>query len=260
MNAGASFAVQHHAIAKLAYTHIILIVPLFLAMGIVIAFYALGALHSDRKNRSIWLWRSLPISDAMTVWSKVAFALGVAPLVTITCIALSLVIFAIVMCIAGAIFDFNIFNSVLWQPATLRLPFQAIALWTIYVFWALPTIGWFLLISAVVKRAPFVWAIALPLVAVAIISTMNMLFKLNHSFIWVRDEIILRAVTSTVPGAWTYYLNPQISFLSDPNISSPTDWLLVANWQSVHTPTFWVGTIVGILLITLAIRCRRWRE
>ena len=44
-------------------------------------FYCLGALHSERRDRSILFWKSLPVSDLTTVLSKATIPLVVLPLV-----------------------------------------------------------------------------------------------------------------------------------------------------------------------------------
>jgi ABC-2 type transport system permease protein len=57
--------------------------PLFIMHAGVVFFYCLGALYDERRDRSILFWKSLPVSDAMTVLSKAVTALCVAPLITI---------------------------------------------------------------------------------------------------------------------------------------------------------------------------------
>ena len=49
---------------------------------IVAVFYCLGALHGERRDRSILFWKSLPVSDLTTVLSKAAMPLVVLPVVT----------------------------------------------------------------------------------------------------------------------------------------------------------------------------------
>jgi ABC-2 type transport system permease protein len=50
-------------------------------MSVVFFFYLLDCLHSERKDRSVLFWRSLPVSDTQTVVSKLATAAGAIPLV-----------------------------------------------------------------------------------------------------------------------------------------------------------------------------------
>src|SRR5690606_30056080 len=55
----------------------------FIVLTFVVFFYCLGALYDDRKDRSVLFWKSLPISDAQTVLSKVASAVVVAPVLAV---------------------------------------------------------------------------------------------------------------------------------------------------------------------------------
>src|SRR5881394_4329460 len=48
---------------------------------IVGVFYCLDALHSERRDRSILFWKSLPVSDLTTVLSKASVPLAILPLV-----------------------------------------------------------------------------------------------------------------------------------------------------------------------------------
>jgi ABC-2 type transport system permease protein len=48
-------------------------------LGFVVFFYCLGSLYDERKDRSVLFWKSLPLSDRDTVFSKAASALLVAP-------------------------------------------------------------------------------------------------------------------------------------------------------------------------------------
>jgi ABC-2 type transport system permease protein len=56
---------------------------LFLIPSFVIFFYCLGTLFDERRDRSVLFWKSLPISDTVTVLSKVTTALVVAPFITL---------------------------------------------------------------------------------------------------------------------------------------------------------------------------------
>ena len=46
-----------------------LTLPYFITMAIVLYFYLLDSLYSERRDRSILFWKSLPVSDAETVLS-----------------------------------------------------------------------------------------------------------------------------------------------------------------------------------------------
>src|SRR4030088_2863380 len=49
---------------------------------IVGLFYCLDALHSERRDRSILFWKSLPVSDLTSVLSKATIPLAILPLVS----------------------------------------------------------------------------------------------------------------------------------------------------------------------------------
>jgi ABC-2 type transport system permease protein len=53
---------------------------LYVAAAIVGAFVALDCLYAERKDRSILFWKSLPVSDGLTVLSKFLVIVVVAPL------------------------------------------------------------------------------------------------------------------------------------------------------------------------------------
>ena len=54
--------------------------PLSLVTSIVLLFYLLDCLYAERKDRSILFFKSLPVSDGLTVLSKLLVALVIAPL------------------------------------------------------------------------------------------------------------------------------------------------------------------------------------
>ena len=59
-----------------------------IVMVFVMFFYCLGALYDERKDRSVLFWKSMPVSDGMTVASKVVSAAGTLPvLATLSAIA-----------------------------------------------------------------------------------------------------------------------------------------------------------------------------
>lgn len=66
---------------------------IILVMFVVSAFYALSCLFNERQDESVLFWRSLPISDHMTVASKLVIALIVVPIVIVLCQTVMAVIF-----------------------------------------------------------------------------------------------------------------------------------------------------------------------
>src|SRR5689334_1376487 len=55
-------------------------VPLCVVMSFCLAYYLLDCLYAERRDRSILFWKSLPVSDSLTVGSKVLVAIAIVPL------------------------------------------------------------------------------------------------------------------------------------------------------------------------------------
>jgi len=74
--------------------------PLFIVTAICVGFYLLDCLYAERKDRSILFWKSLPVSDGLTVASKFLVAAVVVPLGALVLALVSdLVYTAILFCV-----------------------------------------------------------------------------------------------------------------------------------------------------------------
>ncbi|MCS6947973.1 MAG: hypothetical protein NZM12_10195, partial [Steroidobacteraceae bacterium] len=97
-------------------TLILISIPILIAAGVAIFLYLADALYAERKDRSILFWKSLPVSDAATVWSKLVTALGAAPLLTwgICAVAVTLCFLALQWRASGTPFA----QAMAWDTAT----------------------------------------------------------------------------------------------------------------------------------------------
>ena len=131
---------------------------------IVGVFYSLDALHSERRDRSILFWKSLPVSDLTTVLSKASLPLLVLPLLVF---AITVIVQLIMLLLSTAVLLMSGGSVVmLWK----RLPLLQMELVTLYgatviALWYAPIYGWLLLVSGWARRATFLWAV-LPLLAI----------------------------------------------------------------------------------------------
>ena len=117
-------------------------------LGFVVFFYCLGSLYDERKDRSVLFWKSLPLSDRDTVFSKAASALLVAP--TLAVGAAIACMFAFMLLVSAFVLLHN-GNPVtlLWGPGSpLANAGLLLASIPIYALWALPTVGWLMLCSS----------------------------------------------------------------------------------------------------------------
>lgn len=230
---------------------------LFFVMSFVVFFYLIGALYDDRSNRSVLFWKSLPISDRDTVLSKVASAIVMAPLISWTIATLASLILAVLACVGMSAAGLNVFGAVLGNGKLYALPFEFLACLPVYILWSLPTVGWLLMVSAWARTKPFLWAVGLPLGAALLLLWGKALFDLPIQMGWFMQNVVSRLLLSAVPGSWSFQLKGQVAFPVDSlDHGSP----LIAAWQTLGTPNLWIGAVVGIAMIVVAIRLRRFRD
>ena len=122
-------------------------------MFVVAIFYALSCLYDERQDDSVLFWRSLPISDAMTITSKLFIPLVMAPLMILVCQALNNVLFL------GANATTYLSGAFLGLSSELL---KKIA-WSL-----LPMISWCFFCSIIAKKTPFLLAFITPILLILI--------------------------------------------------------------------------------------------
>jgi ABC-2 type transport system permease protein len=141
----------------------------FLLMSLVVALnYLLGSMFNERKDRSILFWKSMPVSDALTVVSKLVTGIFVVPMIyLIFClIAQLLSLFVLTLVLIGT--DYPVWD-ILWLPINpISHTFSLLFYQLMQSFWSAPWFGYALLLSAWAKSSPVVWFFGIP-VAVAIL-------------------------------------------------------------------------------------------
>jgi len=126
-------------------------------------FYSLDALHGERRDRSILFWKSLPVSDRVTVLSKAFIPLILLPVVTLAaCLATQ---FVMLLLSAGALLATGESLAPLRALPLLPLWGEVIGGIAVLAVWQAPMNGWLLLVSGWARRAVLLWAVLLPLAA-----------------------------------------------------------------------------------------------
>src|SRR6266446_8010694 len=131
---------------------------------IVGVFYCLDALHSERRDRSILFWKSLPVSDLTTVLSKATIPLVVLPLIAFAitvCVQVIMVLETSLVLIFHGMSPTTTWTAVPFFQDWLVLLYGLVAI----ALWHAPIYGWLLLVSGWARRATFLWAV-LPLLAI----------------------------------------------------------------------------------------------
>ena len=202
-----------------------LVLPQLLVAFVVVFFYLLDCLFTERRDRSILFWKSLPVSDAKTVLSKLFVALVAVPLWSW---ALSLVVGLVVFgVLAAQVSGTPAAGLGTWHGVTwLAVQAAMLGKMVIAALWYLPVAGWLLLVSVLAKRAPFLWA-TLPFLVLSLAERI--------------------ALGSNVVGA----LVAQRLFGFSEEVSLMSEFPLLAS------PGLWIGVAVGAALVYAAIRVRR---
>jgi ABC-2 type transport system permease protein len=233
----------------------VLAMPFFVTVLFTQFFYTTDALYSERRDRSILFWKSLPISDTSAVLSKLAIAGLVMPAVG----ALAAVISEVaVFIIASAKLSVLPGLAVhLWEPGVWATWLMVLAyLLLANMLWYLPLLGWLLLVSAWAPRAPFMYAI-LPPLAIALaeyvvfrthwvmsvvaerIGNMGFLAHAMGSHAGAGFGVVIDAKTVTMPSSIASLMQP-MAYLTSPAV--------------------WLGVCFAIGTVAAAIWVRRYRD
>jgi ABC-2 type transport system permease protein len=236
--------------------------PIFFVLPIVGFFYCLAALYDDRRDRSILFWKSLPISDADTVLSKLLTVLVVAPLITIgvaTAAALAILFFG---GIATSAHGVNLFGAVLTNVNFYLAPLYIVAMLPVYILWALPTAGWLLLVSSWARSKVFLWAVGVPLFAAVLLKWLDYLLGVTGGVTinadWIINNVLETILLGLIPGTWFMNAAPDLPPPSRNGLDMLT--MLGYSWSTLAKPALWAGVVAGVAMILGAVRLRRWRD
>ena len=216
----------------------------YLAAVIVVTFYSLDCLYAERKDRTILFWKSLPVSDGMTVLSKFLVGVLIVPLLAfVLALASHLLAFLIwkLRAAAGGVPDVVSWNSVAWVRGELVI-FLCLVLSSL---WYAPVVAAALLASAWLKRNPLLW-VGLGLILAPFIEYIVFHTGYLGSVIGYRSSAIWQVLTSSDGHS---VLNENVRLLSD------------LNWSGAFTyPALWLGVVAAAGLLYGAARIRRYRD
>ena len=236
----------------------------FIVLAFVVFFYCLGALFDERKDRSILFWKSLPLSDQQTVLSKVFSALVIAPVIaTVAAIATSI---GFLVILSGyALFHGGNPLTLIWGPASpLTVAFNLAAALPVFAVWALPTVGWLLLVSAWSKSKPFLWALLVPLFAGVLVTWFDVMEMLGMKASWFWTNVVGRLLLGTVSGMDMIYREGKNPAMQNFNPEGPQDVLALFSaqntWSAFAHLDIWVGAAAGVAMILAAVHFRRARD
>jgi len=222
------------------------------ALAILTTFYTLDSLYAERKDKSILFWRSLPITDAETVLSKLLTAVFVLPLFTIAAIIATHLVNLVITTGWVMVKGGNAAHLV-WGSVSLFDNWVAALVVTIAcAIWMSPLIGWFLFVSAFTKRSPLLMAF-MPLIIIPIIEWIFFRSKLFASAVFGRGEMIPLFREMDLERFFDeerMKVNEEVvSLLGHIDVG-----------KFLLSPSVWAGVVVCGLFATAAIYVRRYRD
>jgi ABC-2 type transport system permease protein len=208
---------------------------------VVAVFYCLGALHNERRDRSILFWKSLPVSDLVTVASKAVVPFVVLPLVAFAVTVVTQLIMLVIGTAALAATGGD--TGILWTNLPI-LNRWLVLLYGVFALalWHAPVYGWLMLVSGWARRAPFLWAFGVP-IAGTIFEVIAFGTSAVGSFFWARlvggfSEAFTRDAGHR--GSIELSQLDPVGFLSNPDL--------------------WIGLVLAALFLGGCVWLRRYRE
>jgi ABC-2 type transport system permease protein len=207
---------------------------------IVGLFYCLDALYGERRDRSILFWKSLPVADLTTLLSKASIPLLVLPPIVFAVVAATQFI---MLLISSAVLMPSGLAGTTWENFNL-LQQSVILLYSLIVIalWHAPIYGWALLISGLVRRATFLWAV-MPLIAIGIFEKIT--FNTTYFGSMLKNRLLGAGDT-----AFDLQMHRSISIDSLAQLT-PVRFLT--------TPGLWIGLLFAAGFVAAAVRLRRYR-
>lgn len=224
-------------------------VPQFLVMSIVVNFYLMDCLYTERKDRSILFWKSLPVSDATTVVSKLLVGLVIVPfgvyLVTLVSGLLFQLIWTTRIASGGLSALAITWNTVAWLKVQGLLLYGLV----VCILWFAPLAAALLLASAWVRKNVFLWTTLVP---VSVIIIEKVAFDTRYC---------VHLLEYRTWGVWNALgVNPT------PNVAHGRLVSLADLFDNVEMGTaflnidLWLGLAVAAAFVIAAIRIRRYRD
>ena len=224
----------------------------YLVMGVYSTWYLLDCLYTDRKDRSILFWKSLPISDSTTVLCKLLIGMIIIPLVYFAAADATALIAAFILSIrARASIGSSLWNGDVWWQIQVLWMYAIVTT----AVWYLPVAGWLMLVSAWAKRAVMLWAVLPPL----------LLYILERVFFGTRTvgHIIMRRLTGLPAVSFNgskYNWTHDGGVVDNAGSAAPSVWHLINPSGFLSSAETWIGVAVGIVLIAAAIQLRMRRS
>jgi ABC-2 type transport system permease protein len=228
------------------------VVPFLMVLLVITPMYLLDCLYSERKDRSILFWKSMPVSDTSTVLSKLAVAMLLAPLLVYVAATATQVVSFLVGHIAIALSSDD--GPSLLRSAAALVNAQAVLVYTLLAvsLWYAPVYGWLLMVSVWARRVPFLWATLVPVVLIVLEAE---ILRSRHFLDWIGYRFAGVYRTGYEVPLWIQNGDHDAFFNS-----APATVDLLAPGQLLASMGLWSGLALAAAFTAGAILLRRYRD
>jgi len=245
-------SVEAQKVAAFTILQWMLSVPACVVLVGVVGWYALDCLYAERRDRSILFWKSLPVSDGLTVLSKALVALVAAPLVSFVVTLLGFLVFAGILALriaAGGVPSVFSWDLLEW----FRTELVMLAMLVVAVLWYAPVVAALMLLSVWARPNPFLWAFLTPVVAPILeriaFGTRYLSGFLEYRAFGIWGTLAHGPTHGHVNIITHHGLHPMGTLLDEFNIGTAfTDIDL------------WLGVAAAAVMLYAAVRIRRYRD
>jgi len=204
-------------------------------------FYSAEALQSERRDRSILFWKSMPVSDTTTVLAKASIAVVLVPMFVcaLAFVMWWIMLLASSMVLAGR----GISPAPLWGQLPLFQMWGLLVyhIGTAHAIWPAPIYCWLLLVSGWARRAVLLWA-ALPILVIGILE--KLAFNSSHFAMLVGRRLIGDSPAMADIPANAFPTHPMTHITAG---------------RFLLSPGLWIGFLLCAVFLMGAIRLRRSR-
>ncbi|HEY2590141.1 MAG TPA: hypothetical protein VGI35_01015 [Steroidobacteraceae bacterium] len=224
----------------------------YFVMSVVLWFYATSCLYNERRDRSILFWKSMPVSDAKTVGSKMLMALVAVPLyVYLVTLLTTLVAIGIVALprLSGPA-SVSVWDGGVWVRG------QAFAFVYLVqsVLWYAPLTAYLLLVSAWARRNVQLWALS-PLIAIIV---ERIAFGTHHLSTWLLYR--LGPGWMSLGEQWFERLFSGPFYYASGGSSRGQIFAGMEPLRGFENIDLWIGLAVAAAFLYAAVRVRRYRD
>jgi ABC-2 type transport system permease protein len=227
-------------------------------MFLVVVFYLAGSLYDDRRDRSILFWKSLPVSDRMTVASKILTAMVAAPVIYLGGIALTQLALVLIASGYGAAAGVNVFSEI-WVPANLpRVWVVTLLASLVQSLWLLPIYAWLMFCSSWAPRLPILIAVLVPVLIGMFQHFWSFFSNFRLPELNLSIAILERIGRGIIPASveWEQIVNES---QRQPDFMPAEDMLLSFRsiGNALASGEMWLGVGIGLAFLAGAVWFRR---